>query len=173
MKQAITHLGEPSNLTVVDGSPFEKGAAFEKFIANLFNKKSGRFELIDCNSNNAIIYGKAAGDLFPDLKFLFYTRYSRHKFAIECKWRERFVDGKIKWADEQQIKNYLKHRNRNNIPVFIAIGIGGLPSNPEKLFVAPLESIKSTTEVYEKDLFKHERATARKFFYDAKQLKLF
>ena len=55
-------------------SPQQKGKEFENYIVNLFNFKSGRFELLNPESPNAWIYGPAAGSLFPDLKFLVLVR---------------------------------------------------------------------------------------------------
>lgn len=59
------------------------------------------------------------------------------------------------------------------MPVFIVIGIGGTQSNPEKLFVTPLDNIKTYVEVYEHQLIEYKRNPTHKFFYDTIQLKLF
>src|SRR5919199_1463144 len=104
MNRVTVLLKKSNSLSVVDhNSSFEKGKAFERYVSKLFNKKCGRFELLDYNSKNAVLYGKAAGNLFPDLKFLFFTKTANYKCAVECKWREMFVNGKIKWAEDYQI----------------------------------------------------------------------
>ncbi|SHF94189.1 hypothetical protein [Flavisolibacter ginsengisoli] len=155
-------------------SAFEKGEAFEKFVASLFNLKSKRFELLHYNSENAILYGLAAAKcLYPDLKFLFYTKDRPFKFAIECKWKQSFGTGHFQWADSHRIKNYMAYEKRNHIPMFIAIGIGGHPASPDKLYLTPLSHFGYKTEVFERDLIPYRRNPKRRFFYDARQLKLF
>jgi len=60
-------------------------------------------------------------------------------------------------------------RKDRNIPVFVAIGVGGTPNNPEEVFIVPLEKMKdnflSQTELkkYEKADFKEKN-----FFFDSK-----
>jgi hypothetical protein len=60
-----------------------------------------------------------------------------------------------------------------NVPVFIAIGIGGRPSNPRKLFVTPLREICDIPIVSESQLMPFKRKTSRRFFYDTVQTMLF
>ena len=59
-----------------------------------------------------------------------------------------------------------------NIQVFIAIGIGGEPSNPEKLFITPLDHISMYTEVFESHLIRYKRNPKQRFD-DSEQLSLF
>jgi hypothetical protein len=155
-------------------SPQEKGRLFEEFVASLFNLRSGRFELLSYDSENAKVFGLAAARcLYPDLKFLFYTKYRHYKFAIECKWRQSTGKGKIHWADANTLKRYREYEKRNHIPVFIALGVYGFPAQPEKLFVTPLSHIGYRTEFFEHELIPFRRSLERNFFYDARQLKLF
>jgi hypothetical protein len=150
---------------------FEKGREFEKYVKELFNEDSftvskwreskrfdDPFQLEDCGN--------------PDLELIFRGRKNYH-FAVECKWREKFINGKMIWATDIQLCSYLNFENRFRIPVFIAIGIGGQPSRPEKLFVTPLRNMEIDTEVYESNLIPYKRKPTRKFFYDTAQLKLF
>ena len=111
--------------------------------------------------------------MLPDLEFAFCGKQNQSRFAIECKWRKQFVNGKIEWAKKHQIDNYLDYQNKNRIPVFIAIGVGGEPSLPEKLFVTPISNISQFPDVFEHQLIVYKRNTSHRFFYDAKQLKLF
>ena len=150
---------------------FQKGHDFEDYIITLFNER--KFKLIEWRSDKTAsngVYPESC--MFPDLEFVFIGK-RRYKFAIECKWRERFKEGKIKWAYSKQIENYLNYQSERNIPVFIAIGIGGQANNPEKLFVTPLNQMKMYTEVYETDLIPYKRNPKHRFFYNTFQLKLF
>lgn len=150
---------------------FEKGELFERFIIELFNKEKfilskwrtskrleDKFQLLDCAR--------------PDLELIF-RRNRQYHFAVECKWRQKFVEGKIQWATRKQICSYQNFENQHRMPVFIAIGIGGEPSKPERLYVTPLRNIEMYTEVYESNLIPYKRKTTSHFFYDTIQFKLF
>jgi hypothetical protein len=149
-----------------------KGDAFEDYIITLFENKSGRFKLIEWRSDNKASNGMyALSNMLPDLEFQCKIKNGYQRFAIECKWRTEFADG-IDWANQYQRDNYLKYQRHNNIQVFIAIGVGGDSDLPEKLFVTPLNNISSQLRVLEHHLMPYKRNPRRRFFYDAKQLKL-
>ena len=97
----------------------------------------------------------------------------KYRFAIECKWRKKFNNGKITWASNRQICSYEDFENQERIPVFVAIGIGGEPDNHVKLFITPLRNICNSGEVYEQNLIPYSRKPTHKFYYDTIQLKLF
>lgn len=150
---------------------FEKGKLFEKFIIQLFNENS--FHLKKWRMSEPLQDKMLLQDCAnPDLELVF-GNYQKHHFAVECKWREKFTEGKINWATVSQIRTYLDFENLRRIPVFIAIGIGGEPSCPESLFVTPLRNLERYTEVYASDLIPYKRKPTRKFYYDTAQLKLF
>jgi hypothetical protein len=149
---------------------FEKGHAFENFIVTLFNKK--KFHLLDWRSDKTALNGVfPLSSSHPDLEFA-CTGRKGHRFAVECKWRKEFKDGRIHWASGYQIGNYEGFQNQNRIPVLVAIGIGGEPSNPEKLFVTPLDHICKYPEVYESHLIPYKR-NPEQSIDDTGQLKLF
>ena len=81
--------------------------------------------------------------------------------------------GKIRWADEHQIRSYKMFQYQTRISVFVAIGIGGEPDNPEKLFVTPLNNIYMHSELYETDLIPFKRKPTSKFYYDTQLSLLF
>jgi len=150
---------------------YEKGRCFEEYVVQLFNKDN--FELIKWRRSERLEDRVLLQDcLNPDLELVF-GRYKKHPFAVECKWRKEFVAGKIRWAANYQISSYRDFENRFRIPVFIAIGVGGEPSSPERLFVTPLYNIEMCPEVYETDLIPYKRKPTRRFFYHTTQLKLF
>ena len=95
-----------------------------------------------------------------------------YRFAVECKWKKRFFNGQIEWADRKKVDVYKKFQNDQRAIVFVAIGIGGEPSNPERLFVTPLDMICNKTWVRESDLLKFKRRPTHRFFFDTVQLRL-
>ncbi|MFL5739268.1 MAG: hypothetical protein ACJ75B_03550 [Flavisolibacter sp.] len=150
---------------------YEKGYLFEEYVIELFNKEF--FNLVKwrksqrTNDRLALLTSS-----YPDLELIFAGK-NKYKFAVECKWRKEFYAGKITWAEVKQINSYETFEYKYRIPVFVAIGIGGEPCNPKKLFVTPLCNISGNIEVHESNLIPYNRKPTRRFFYDTVQLKLF
>jgi hypothetical protein len=151
--------------------PYEKGRLFEEYVYRLFNET--HFKLIEWRKAQRF-KDRSLPNAYsnPDLELIF-AGVKNYKFAVECKWRKEFFEGKINWARRYQISTYIDFERKFGIPVFIAIGVGGEPSKPEKLFVTPLCNISRYPEVYESELIPYKRKATRKFFYDTIQLKLF
>lgn len=155
----------------VERNNYEKGCAFEQYIIDLFSKK--RFHLWKWRKSQISSVSTLLSDHGnPDLEMIFKGARN-YTFAIECKWRSHFNDGKIEWAKSEQIIRYKKFQAETGITVFVAIGVGGEPGKPEKLFVTPLDSISHNREVYESQLVSFKRKTTSRFFYDVIQGKLF
>ncbi len=123
----------------------EKGSMFEDFVIQYFckNKQIKLLSKVSDYYKNGVM---AIENIEPDLKFI----QNDKKFAVECKWRNAFIDNKITWANEQQILNYNNYSISNNQSVLIAIGIGGKPNLPKKLYLVPLYRLTKTlaTEKY-------------------------
>lgn len=126
----------------------QKGKAFEEYVLDLFLNESQ----VELTSRVSDYYknGKYAQDnKNPDLKFI----YKNIPFAIECKYRSNFhKQNTITWAKEHQIKNYNEFEKANKTKVFIAIGIGGNPTQPQEFYIVPLFRLTksfATTEYIE------------------------
>src|SRR4051812_7854783 len=96
---------------------YAKGRCFEEFIIQLFNKEN--FKLIKWRRAGKL------GDISlledwsnPDLELVFGRR-KRYRFAVECKWRAKFIKGKIIWASDDQILTYQDFEYQSRIPVFV------------------------------------------------------
>ena len=147
---------------------YEQGRLFEEYVKNLFSEKN--FKLKMWRKSRLIAPDTFISDIsYPDLELVF-IRNLHYPFAVECKWRKRFYKGKIDWATQNQINKYIEFDKK--MRVFIAIGIGGTPSNPEKLFVTPLLNLIGCTEVYEHQLIRYKRKPTNRFFYDTIQRRL-
>ncbi len=124
-------------VAVIDNK--EKGNLFEDFVIQFICKnKSIRLvgKVSDYYKNGVM----ASENTEPDLKFNFYEK----KFAVECKWRKEFIDGKINWATDKQIANYNKYQKTTDQKVLVAIGIGGSPDLPNKIYFVPLFRLTKT-----------------------------
>jgi hypothetical protein len=119
----------------------EKGERFEKFVLNKFDAKD--FSIV---KRTFPIQGPGShyneNNLDPD----FSLRYipSREKFAVEAKIRSKPYNSKIiEWCKTYQLPRYKQFEYDEKIPVYIVIGIGDIPENPERMFLVPLKNVKS------------------------------
>jgi hypothetical protein len=116
-----------------------KGHVFEKFIISRF--RTEYFTLLNYTGD------KKSEDLFPlsncnpDLDYDLNVAHHSCPFSIECVWRKRFRDGLIQWATEGQIHSYYSYQQANSRPIFIMLGVGGTPDDPENLYIIPLKEI--------------------------------
>lgn len=140
----LTQKGEvKANLETKSATPIQpsiqsddnkhKGNSFEQYVLDYFlaNKQ---IKLVSKVSDYYKDGNYAEDNTTPDLKF----RYANTPFAVECKYRSQFVDGKIKWAEDYQIKNYTTFETTTKQKVFVAIGIGGDSNQPKELYIVPL-----------------------------------
>ena len=75
-------------------------------------------------------------DLSPDL--VVEHRPSGAVIGIECKFRSTLYGGLISWAKEYQPSKYRKFAGQTGHRVFVVIGIGGRPDDPEYMYCLPL-----------------------------------
>jgi hypothetical protein len=138
----------------------QKGKAFEAYVIDLFLEEH-QVQLLS-RVSDYYKNGKYAQDnKTPDLKF----KYKKNLFSIECKYRTSFAaNNSITWASEYQINNYKKFETENNTKVFVAIGIGGSPTNPEEVYLVPLYRL--TKPFAQKDYIKEFRVTTLKSFLE-------
>jgi hypothetical protein len=115
----------------------QKGNDFEDYLIQLLGKTEG-IQLVGKVSDYHKDGVSALENTEPDLKF----KTQNAHFAVECKWRSSFKNGNINWAKDYQIKNYNTYQKTKNEKVFVALGIGGTSTQPERLFFVPLYRLK-------------------------------
>lgn len=81
---------------------------------------------------------RAAFSVYPDIKFR--SKISGFEFFVEAKFRARFQNQILEWSKFFELKNYQQLDNLT--PVLIAVGLGGRPSMPERVFLMPVKHIK-------------------------------
>jgi hypothetical protein len=117
---------------------YVKGDDFERFVRErLFVKSS--YDLLYKTHD----YADNKGDFIKSSKkpdFRFRSRNSGIEFYVEAKFRTRYHDGRLEWCKNYQLKRY--QEIDNIIPVLIAIGLGGHPWEPERIFLVPMGHIK-------------------------------
>lgn len=139
----------------------EKGLVFEKFIVQQFDIYKGYFTLLDWRSDkfHRGVFPKSSQN--PDLVYQYKHKDFVRTFAVECKYRSRAFNGSIQIMDKNNYKTY-EAFHRNEMPVYIALGIGGEPNNPTEMYLIPFQQVK--LEMYYNELSKYRKP--RKFFYD-------
>lgn len=149
-----------------DEENYKKGIDFEEFVSStLFPKNIWAIEDRTKDSSKKL-ERLVESDMHPDYRFRHKTTGQR--FAVECKYRSKFFKGGIEWQKGQQGERYRVYGETHNIPVFVAIGIGGNPDNPARLFFCPLEKLGDVNHgfITENDLIKFERDPKKSFSID-------
>jgi hypothetical protein len=143
----------------------KNGYDFEKFIVQKFDKKF--FKVMEWTSDKFVdgVYSKKNED--PDILLELKANGKLYTFAVECKWRQTLLPEGIEFAGKEQFQRYKKYEESKDIPVFVAIGIGGKASSPNKLFVVPLRKLSSNFIDREK-LQIFTKSVDGDFYYDLK-----
>lgn len=120
----------------------QKGRQFECFVVERFSENY--FDLKVWQGDKYYKGKYADANHNPDLELEYNCSETRYiPFAVECKWRRCFNEhGSIRWATEEQIRHYNEYSDDRNIQVFVVIGIGGDPSEPDEVYIVPLEKLK-------------------------------
>ncbi|MHC1572265.1 MAG: hypothetical protein ACXQTM_03780 [Methanosarcinales archaeon] len=158
VKKAVDALLEQEN------ENYEKGVDFERYVIELFLKNKRYFAI---HSWTRDISNKHQGvmvesDSDPDI--LIRYKPTDEKFAVECKYRSHLYNDKLCWTTREKLEDYRLFAQKNRIPTFIVIGLGGDPRNPEQMFCIPLEKAKYP-ELYPSVFRRFERDPRRSFFW--------
>ena len=152
-----------------------KGREFEEFVLELFDIKNGKYRLKEWRGD------KTLGEVFPENNsypdFLIEEIETKRHVAVECKWRQKFNHiGMADLFSPEQLITYQGFSKERTLPVFIILGIGGSPCEPDDVYIVPLEKAASVqipqknnppTLVYEPSLltaFKRTTADAPLYF---------
>jgi hypothetical protein len=142
----------------------EKGIEFEKYIVQKFSKHY--FTILDWTGDKFVKGYYAQSSLEPDLKMRFTLQQNSVDFAVECKYRSSFFNDGMD-LEKRQLAQYQKFAAEKKMNVFIVLGVGGTPKEPQELFIIPLEKIE--TPFLDKPFlmaFKKSNPKAN-FFFDA------
>jgi hypothetical protein len=117
---------------------FAKGEEFEQYLRDfIFPERHYHLEHRSHDySTNRSDY--VADSLDPD--FVFVSVKGEKMFFVEAKYRSKFYDDAVEWCKLYQLKRY-KEANKE-LPVFIALGVGGTPDFPDHLYVFPVKHTK-------------------------------
>lgn len=117
-----------------------KGRIFEEFIVSLCFDKS-RFRLLAWRGDKISGNTYALDTLMPDLHIRHFIDGSTVEYYIECKYRTTLTDDTLDLSS--QLGRYRRMSSaKTNSELFLAIGLGGTPSNPDELYIIPSRMIK-------------------------------
>lgn len=117
-----------------------KGDEFEKFIRRSFN--SEYFETIHWTSDKGVDGIYARSNQNPDLVMQLNLKDVNFRFAVECKWRGKLPgNNEVELCRSDQLDRYKTYGKKNQMEVFIALGVGGKPEYPEQLYIVPLRYV--------------------------------
>ena len=80
-----------------------------------------------------------------DPHLAFQVKQQKTNFAIECRFRQSDYRHKFTWAETYQLLYYQRFQQKTQMPLYLVIGIGGLPSKPTHLYIIPFNTISNTT----------------------------
>ena len=118
-----------------------KGREFEDYVLELFDvREGGDFTLKEWRGDKTLGDVCPESNRYPDFVF----DYQGKGFAVECKWRERLtanIEKDLFSTDKLAI--YQQFADERRMSVFIVLGVGGEPCQPELLYNIPLSEISS------------------------------
>ena len=122
-----------------------KGREFEDYVLELFNLPSNdKLTLKEWRGDKSLpgIYPESNSN--PDLVF----DYGGRAFAIECKWRNRMPSDINKdLLPPDRVALYGKYTKEHRLPVYLLLGIGGLPNDPDGLYCLQIREELSVTDI--------------------------
>lgn len=127
------------NKPVVD-NPYQIGKQFEDYVLNLFPE--AHFSIIHKTVGAADLHGRKTEDcIYPDYKFR--DKSSSIPFWVECKYRSsRVNDGSVVWTDRDHLERYQNIQKESKTKVYVILGLGGKPDNPDSLYLFDTECIR-------------------------------
>jgi hypothetical protein len=156
----------------IDYSPeHEKGEAFEKYVVQKFSRNL--FKVKEWRGDKFVNGQYAETTTYPDLTLEFNFRDITQTFAVECKYRSDYYRDGIEWCKPYQLENYRHYAQRFRMPVFVVIGVGYSPYEPDELYVIPLKALHQT--FVSRSFLKHYQKynfQESNFYFDPQSLSL-
>lgn len=123
-----------------------KGREFEDHVLELLGvADNDKLTLKEWRGDKSLPGIYPEGNSNPDL----ILEYDGCPFAIECKWRSHMPkDISKELMPPARVALFEKYATEHRMPVFLLLGIGGLPSDPNVLYVSQLDMPDSVASIY-------------------------
>ncbi|MGM0947045.1 MAG: hypothetical protein ACQEW9_17865 [Bacteroidota bacterium] len=162
IKSELEESEEDSETELIDVYA-KAGYDFEKFIVQKFNKKF--FKIRNWASDKFVDGRYADTTTQPDIQLSLNLRGQSYPLAVECKWRSDPKGDYIRFANEGQLERYKAFAEKENHPVFIALGIGGKASEPAELYILPVQEL-TQPYIHKNRIGKYSKKIDADFFFD-------
>ena len=114
-----------------------KGREFEDYVIDLFDLPNNKkLTLKEWRGDKSLpgVYPK--NNSAPDLVF----EYDGKPFAVECKWRNHLPkDIEKELLPAERMTSFWQFSTDRHMPVYLLLGIGGLPNDPDSLYFIRLD----------------------------------
>lgn len=115
-----------------------KGREFEEFVLELLDIKSGKHILKEWRGDKTLGEIYPANNSYPD--FIVEEAETKRRIAIECKWRMQLTSAAMmELFTPDNLIAYRQFSEESHLPVFIVLGVGGNPCEPDNIYIIPLE----------------------------------
>lgn len=113
-----------------------KGRQFEDYVVDFFDlPHNKKLTLKEWRGDKTLPGVYPEGNSDPDLVF----EYDGHAFAIECKWRSHVPKDIEKELLSAERRTLFEQYGKNHaMPVYMLLGIGGLPSDPDCIYLVSM-----------------------------------
>lgn len=149
------------------------GSEFERFVIDCFHFKTHpSLRLLEWQGDKIDINGVyPEANRNPDMVVSVKVGGYEYRFAVECKYRSSDSDGVVYWANREKIEIYNRFSDERLMPVFVVIGIGGTPSDPESVYIVPLHYLRyGKVNVAALELFKRKDPKAQFIYIGPKMI---
>ena len=115
-----------------------KGREFEELVLELLDVKSGKLLLKEWRGDKTLGEVFPENNRYPDL--LIEEVETNRCIAIECKWRKYLNHTSMQdLFSPENLSIYHEFSQERDLPVFIVLGIGGTPCDPDNIYIIPLD----------------------------------
>lgn len=123
-----------------------KGREFEDYVLEILDvQHNDKLTLKEWQGDKSMPGIYPEGNSGPDFVF----EYNGKPFAVECKWRSHMpkdIENELLTADRMGV--FRKFSVDRHMPVYLFLGIGGLPNDPECLYFTPLDNTLTTETLH-------------------------
>ena len=127
-----------------------KGREFEDYVLELFDiAHNDKLSLKEWRGDKSLpgIYPKS--NSAPDFVF----EYDGKPFAVECKWRSHLPkDIEKELLPAARMATFQQFSTERRMPVYLLLGIGGLPNDPDNLFFSCIDKEFSVETLLNNDI---------------------
>lgn len=136
-----------------------KGREFEDYVLELLDIPNNKqLTLKDWRGDKSLPGVYPENNSAPDFVF----EYDRKLFAVECKWRNHMpkdIEKELLPADRMAFFKQLS--SDRHMPIYLLLGIGGLPNDPDCLYFTPLDNTFTTEALHNSFLLSKESLFAK------------